>query len=257
GNGGMPIPDGVIVVTDKKITAVGPRANISVPQNARQINVAGKFIVPGLMDANVHLIPWPSWEYIEFLARYENNFEGLIEEAAQVALKHGFTTVFDSMGPAVPLMRVRDRITQGEVEGSRMFVAGDIVGFRAVFTTSEAIKSASRAFQARINALFEAGGGPELAWMTPEELKATMRKYVAQGVDFVKYGATGDGQPINSEIGQNAVLRFSSAQQRAMVEVVHEAGKIVQIYQTSAEALRIVLEVGNDMAQHCASTGPT
>jgi imidazolonepropionase-like amidohydrolase len=103
--------------------------------------------------------------------------------------------------------------------------------------------------------MFEAGGGPDLAWMSPEELKETMRKYVAQGVDFVKYGATGDGQPVNSEFGQNAVLRLSPAQQRAIVEAVHEAGKIVQTHQTSAESLRIALEVGVDMAQHCASTG--
>jgi imidazolonepropionase-like amidohydrolase len=255
GNGGAPISDGVIVITDKKITAIGAKGKVLIPQNARQVDLTGKFITPGLMDANVHLIPWPSWEYIEFLARYENNFEGIIEEADQIALKHGFTTVFDSMGPAIPLMHVRDRIQQGETEGSRLFIAGDIVGFRAVFTTPEAIKSASRAFQERINALFEAGGGPELGWMSPNEVKAAMRKYVAQGVDFVKYGATGDGQPVNSSSGQSAVLRFSPDQQRAIVEAVHEAGKIVQTHQTSAEALRIVVEVGNDMAQHCASTG--
>ena len=104
GNGGVPISDGTIVITDQKITAVGPRSSVKVPAGARTIDVSGKYIVPGLMDANVHLVPWPSWEYIEFLARYENNFEGIIEEAAQVALKHGFTTVFDSMGPLRPLM---------------------------------------------------------------------------------------------------------------------------------------------------------
>jgi len=256
GNGGGPIPDAVIVIANRKITAVGSRSSVSIPAGAQRMDASGKYIIPGLMDANVHLIPWPSWEYIEFLARYENNFEGIIEEAAQVALKHGFTTVFDSMGPLRPLMHVRDRIANGEIEGTRMYVAGDIVGFRAVFTTSEAMKSASKAFQARINDLFEAGGGPDLAWLPPAQVKEEMRKYVAQGVDFVKYGATGDGRPINSEIGQNAVLRFSPAQQRAMVEAVHEAGKIIQTHQTSAEAIRIVLEAGVDMAQHCASTGP-
>ncbi len=81
-----------------------------------------------------------------------------MKKPPQVALKHGFTTVFDSMGPGAPLMRVRDRIAAGEIEGPRIFVAGNIVGFRAVFTTVEAIESASQAFQDRINAMFEAGG---------------------------------------------------------------------------------------------------
>jgi hypothetical protein len=99
------------------------------------------------MDANVHLVPWPSWGYIEFLARYEDRFDAVITEAAQVALASGFTTVFDTMGPLDSLLTVRDRINAGQVARARMFVAGNIVGFRAVFTTREAMASASRAFQ--------------------------------------------------------------------------------------------------------------
>ena len=255
GNGGTPIADGVVLIEGRKIKAVGPASRVSIPKDAERVDVSGKYIVPGLMDANVHLVPWPSWTYIEFLARYENNFQGIAAEAAQIALKHGFTTVFDSMGPAIPEMVVRDRINRGEIEGARIFVAGDIVGFRAVFTTPESIASASKAFQARINAQFELNGGPDLAWMTSDQVHDEMVKYVAKGVDFVKYGATGDDPPLNSAVGQEAVLRFTPAQQRAMVEAVHAAGKIIQTHQTSAESLRIVVESGVDMAQHCAHTG--
>jgi imidazolonepropionase-like amidohydrolase len=255
GNGGKPIANGVVLIEGRKIKSIGPASRVSIPQEAQRIDVSGKYIVPGLMDANVHLVPWPSWTYIEFLARYENNFQGIAAEAAQIALKHGFTTVFDSMGPAIPEMAVRDRINRGELEGARIFVAGDIVGFRAVFTTPEAIASASKAFQARINAQFELNGGPDLAWMTPAQVHDQMVKYVARGVDFVKYGATGDDPPQNSAVGQEAVLRFTPAQQRAMVEAVHAAGKIIQTHQTSAESLRIIVESGVDMAQHCSYTG--
>lgn len=255
GNGGRPIVDGVVLIDGRKIKAVGPAGRVPIPAEAERIDVSGKYIVPGLMDANVHLVPWPSWTYIEFLARYENNLQGITAEAAQIALKHGFTSVFDSMGPAIPEMAVRDRINRGELEGARIFIAGDIVGFRAVFTTPESIASASKAFQARINAQFELNGGPDLAWMTPQQVHDEMVKYVAKGVDFVKYGATGDDPPVNSAVGQEAVLRFTPAQQRAMVEAVHAAGKIIQTHQTSAEALRIVVESGVDMAQHCAHTG--
>jgi imidazolonepropionase-like amidohydrolase len=255
GNGGRPIANGVVLIDGTRIKAVGAAGAVAIPRDAERIDVSGKYIVPGLMDANVHLVPWPSWTYIEFLARYENNFQGIAAEAAQIALKHGFTSVFDSMGPAIPEMAVRDRINRGEIPGTRIFVAGDIVGFRAVFTTPEARASASKAFQARINAQFELNGGPDLAWMTPEQVHDEMVKYVAKGVDFVKFGATGDDPPVDSIVGQEAVLRFTPAQQRAMVEAVHAAGKIIQTHQTSAEALRIVVESGVDMAQHCAHTG--
>lgn len=255
GNGGPPIPNAVVLIDGRTIKAVGPASRVSIPRGAERIDVSGKYIVPGLMDANVHLVPWPSWTYIEFLARYENNFQGIAAEAAQIALKHGFTAVFDSMGPAIPEMAVRDRINRGELVGPHVFIAGDIVGFRAVFTTPESIASASKAFQARINAQFELNGGPDLAWMTPQQVHDQMVKYVAHGVDFVKFGATGDDPPVNSGIGEEAVLRFTPAQMRAMVQAVHEAGRIIQTHQTDAEALRIVVESGVDMAQHCAHTG--
>jgi imidazolonepropionase-like amidohydrolase len=257
GNGGTPISNGAVLITGKKITAVGPASAVSIPQGARRIDVSGKYILPGLMDANVHLIPWPSWTYIEFMARYENNLDGIIEEGAQMALKHGFTTVFDTMGPLHPLMRVRDRINRGDIEGARMFVAGNIVGFRCVFTTMESMKSATKAFQDRMNALFELNVGPDLPWKTPEQIRTEITKYIALGVDFVKYGATGDGPPVNSEIGQEAVLRFSPAQQRAMIEAAHAAGKTINTHATSADALQVALEAGVDMAQHCNMTGPS
>jgi len=175
-------------------------------------------------------------------------------EGAQLALKHGVTSVFDSMGPADALILARDRINRGESEGARIFVAGNIAGFRAVFTTVESMKSASKAFQARINSRFELNGGPDLTQKSPEQIREEMRKYAAQ-VDFVKYGATGDGDQVNSEIGQGNILRFSPEQQRALVSAVHDEGKISQTHQGSAESLHIAVEVGNDMAQHCAHTG--
>src|SRR5262249_26097860 len=130
GTGAAAIPDAVIVIDGNKITAVGPRASVRVPAGARQIDAAGKYVIPGLMDANVHLVLGSA---IEFIVRYEGRYEDLIEEAAQVTLKNGLTTVFDSWGPLQPLLNVRDRIKRGEAVGSRMFVAGNIVGFSGPF----------------------------------------------------------------------------------------------------------------------------
>lgn len=256
GEGGKPLPSGVVLTDlEGKILATGAASAVPVPSGAAVVDLTGKWLLPGLMDANVHLLPWPSWTYIEFLARYEHRFEEVITEAAQVALAAGFTTVFDSMGPLDSLMAVRDRIASGQVPGARIYAAGNIVGFRAVFTTAESMACASRAFQRRINDRFEAGGGPEVCELPPRELYARMRDYVAQGADFVKYGATGDGDPVNSEIGQASVLRFSPDQQAAIVEAVHSLGKTVQTHTTSAESLHIAVSVGNDMGQHASFTG--
>ena len=255
GTGAPPISRGVVLVSGGRIVAVGGQREVPIPSEATVTSLDGRFVMPGLIDGNVHLVPWPTWSYIEFLARYEDRFDEIAVEGAQMALRAGITTVFDSMGPLDALIAARDRIDRGDAPGARMFVAGNIVGFRAVFTTPASMSAASRAFQRRINDRFEAGAGPDLPWKTPKQIYDQMSRYAASGVDFVKYGATGDGQPINSEIGQEAVLRFSPDQQRAIVEAVHDAGKVVQTHTTSAESLHIAVEVGNDIGQHASMTG--
>lgn len=252
---GAVTPQATVLVRDGRIIAAGSAASVPTPSDAAVIDVGGRHLLPGLMDGNVHLLPWPSWTYIEFLARYEDRFHEIIAEGAQLALKAGFTSVFDSMGPLDSLIRTRDDIRSGRIPGARLSVAGNIVGFRAVFVSPESMASASAAFQKRINDRFEANGGPDLCLLAPRDLFAAMTEYVDQGVDFVKYGATGDGSPLTSEIGQMNVLRFTPTQQRAIVDAVHARGLISQTHTTSAESLHIAVEAGNDMGQHAAFVG--
>jgi imidazolonepropionase-like amidohydrolase/cyclophilin family peptidyl-prolyl cis-trans isomerase len=242
------VTDAVIVIRAGRIEAIGPRSSVSIPSNARRIDAANRFLIPGLMDANVHLILDSS---IEFMARYEGRFEELIEEAAQISLRSGLTTVFDSWGPLQPLITARDRIARGEREGARMFVAGNIVGFSGPFgrdfnVTAETV--VTRPFLERINGLWEAGAGEEMLYMTPEGVRDVMRRYVAAGPDFVKYGASGHRD--------EDFLMFSPEAQRVIVEETHRAGIIAQTHTTSVESLRQAIEAGNDMLQHCSVTGP-
>src|SRR5882762_832836 len=130
GNGGAPLEDGVILIEGKRIVAVGNR-DTAIPQQAERISAGGKYIIPGLMNANVHLLQDIR---IESLAFYMGCYEELITEAAQVALANGLTTVFDTWGPRRFLMAVRDRIQAGETPGSRIFCAGNIVGFDGPFS---------------------------------------------------------------------------------------------------------------------------
>ena len=51
GHGGAPISSGVIVIDHGRITAIGDE-NIAIPAHARRIQAEGKYIIPGLMDAN-------------------------------------------------------------------------------------------------------------------------------------------------------------------------------------------------------------
>ena len=251
GTGGPPVDDAVIVIEGRRIAAVGRRDEIQVPDGARQIDATGRYVIPGLMDANVHLVLNSS---IEFLVRYEGRYEDPIEEAAQVCLKNGLTTVFDSWGPLQPLMNVRDRINRGETVGSRMFVAGNIVGLSGPLGrdfNAAAETTATKALVKRINWIWEENTGPDLLWMTPEQVRAEIRTYIARGIDFLKYAVSGHGS------GQGNFLMFSPETQRMIVEECHRAGIIVQTHTSSVDSLRQAIEARVDMLQHAALTHGT
>jgi imidazolonepropionase-like amidohydrolase/cyclophilin family peptidyl-prolyl cis-trans isomerase len=247
GTGARPVRDAVVVIEGERIAAAGRRGDVPVPPGAREIDATGKFIIPGLIDANVHLILGTS---IEFIVRHEGKYEDLIEEAAQVALKNGLTTVFDSWGPLQPLLNVRDRIKRGEALGSRMFVAGNIIGFSGPFGREfnrAAETTATKALVQRINGIWEENTGPELLSMTPDGVREEIRKYIARGIDFLKYGAS---------THNNRYLQFSPEAQRAIVEESHRAGIVAQTHTTNVMSLKHAIEARNDMLQHCDVSGP-
>ena len=55
GNGGTPIPDGVLLVRDGKVVAVGPKEDIPIPANVTRRDVSGKTIMPGIINAHGHV----------------------------------------------------------------------------------------------------------------------------------------------------------------------------------------------------------
>jgi len=55
GDGSAPIESGVLVVQDGRITAVGPKGNVTIPGGATHVNVTGRTIMPALVNAHVHI----------------------------------------------------------------------------------------------------------------------------------------------------------------------------------------------------------
>jgi imidazolonepropionase-like amidohydrolase len=54
GTGRNPIPDSVIIVSKNHIIAAGARATIPIPQDAQVVDLSGRWIIPGMIDAHVH-----------------------------------------------------------------------------------------------------------------------------------------------------------------------------------------------------------
>lgn len=108
GGGGPPRPDVVVVVRGGRIEAVTSRAGFTPPRNTTTVDVTGKWIVPGLIDAHAHVAPWA-------LARY---------------LAWGVTTVRDVHGTKDTILALRRRANLGAIASPRIFSAGAMIDGR-------------------------------------------------------------------------------------------------------------------------------
>jgi imidazolonepropionase-like amidohydrolase/Tol biopolymer transport system component len=112
-DGGV-IDDGVIVTEGNRIHAVGTRGNVEIPAAARPVDVSGKTIIPGLIDAHAHgpqgvaIIPQQNW-------------------AAYATLALGVTTVHDPSNDATEVFAASEMQRAGIILAPRIFSTGDIV----------------------------------------------------------------------------------------------------------------------------------
>ncbi len=251
--GDAPIANAVVLVRDGVIESVGPRSAISIPKDIQIVNTTGQWVTPGLIDTNVHLI---LTTVPEFFVKYEDRLVDVAIQSAQVGLKYGLTTMADSWGPLPPLLEARDRINRGEVPGSRVLIAGNIVGtggpFSSYFMRSWDPRGLSLryggwvhpAIQSRIDVLWEDDVGPSLLAMTPAEVGEAVRNYIAKGIDFLKVGVSAHG------IAPVEPMLFSEAAMRAMREVARELAVHFQTHTFTVESLRVAAELEPELLQH-------
>jgi imidazolonepropionase-like amidohydrolase len=134
GLGGAPIEDAIVVVEHGVITAVGPRASVTVPAGARTIDATGTTITPGLWDLHGHV------SQIEWAPAY---------------LAAGVTSVRDMGGEAAFLTAFRDALAAGRAVGPRLLLAGlvDADSDRALGAVAASTPEAGRAVVDRYHAM--------------------------------------------------------------------------------------------------------
>jgi len=107
GTGKPPVPNSAVLLVGDRITAVGPRSTVKIPDNARVIDITGKYLIPGLWDMHSHFYS------AEFGPTY---------------LAAGITTARDVGNDIEYGTMFRDSAKEGRGLGPRMFLAGYIDG---------------------------------------------------------------------------------------------------------------------------------
>jgi imidazolonepropionase-like amidohydrolase len=121
GTGAEAIVNGVVVVTDGRIRAVGPAADVTLPANTRVIDVSGKTIMPGLINAHGH---------VGGTLGLESGFYSRDNLLRQLSLygRYGVTTVVSLGDDEQEGFALRDEQLRSDLDYSRLFVAGDVIG---------------------------------------------------------------------------------------------------------------------------------
>ena len=243
GTGAPARPHMTVRVENGRIVAIAPGAKSAGAKT--RIEGSGRYLLPGFFDNNAHLTVYGQPARRDTSAKYGDRNEELALEFAQRTLKAGVTTLVDSYGVLPPSIIVRDRINRGEAFGSRLLLAGNILGWGGPFSiTFSLTKDADLSlFEEKWNDLLAQGMGEDLADMTPEELRVAMNGYLDKGVDVIKYGGT-------SHFMRPSLIGFSPRQQAVIVAEAHKRGKPVQTHATSSEGLRLAVEAGIDLIQH-------
>jgi imidazolonepropionase-like amidohydrolase len=115
-----PIDNGIIVVRDGRIVSVGPSAQASVPAGAERVSLAGKTVIPGVINAHGHVGNTVGLKQGVYSA--ENVQRDLRTYAA-----YGVTTVFSLGDDQEAGFKARDSQRTPTLDRARLFVAGPVL----------------------------------------------------------------------------------------------------------------------------------
>ncbi len=120
GNGANPIQNGVLLIRNGQVVAVGPKEKIEIPEIAVVQDVTGKFIMPGIINGHGHVGD------VQGIEPGHYSLQNLLDNLGLYA-RYGVTTVVSLGGDkkeAEPLRAIHDSIT---TQRARLFIAGEVI----------------------------------------------------------------------------------------------------------------------------------
>jgi imidazolonepropionase-like amidohydrolase len=203
GAGGVPKEDAVILIRNGHVEAVARVNEIPIPNGARRIDVVGKTIIPGLIDAHAHVERWAVPRYLAW----------------------GVTTVRDLHSPTDSGLALKNDCNLGAVLGPRMFTSGAMIdGAPATYPNATAVATAVEARRA-VDQRAVAGVDYVKVYtkITPELLRAIVSEAKTLRL------------PVAAHLGKTDALTAARA---GVVSIEHMAGVVQAASRTPAAYYR-------------------
>lgn len=230
---------GLLVVQGSTILAVGPGA--AIPAGARVIDLGDATLLPGFMDAHVHLSGEGSddWNQDQLDLMKQSIPEQALHTGmlARRTLRAGFTTVRDLGGEHQLAIGLAAAVAKGDVEGPRILAAGaglgatgghadDAAGFRPGLLAQESSEGV-------------ADGAPAL--------RAMVRRQLKLGATVIKLIATGG---VLSETDDVDTPQLTQEEVDAVVDEAHALRRKVAVHAHGDTGARRSVQAGCDSIEH-------
>jgi imidazolonepropionase-like amidohydrolase len=224
----------VILIKGDRITLVGPA--LAIPPAAQVIDLSAATVMPGMIDAHVHLFP------ADNLSESTRTIVGVAN--AQTDLNAGFTTVLDmdSRG-GFGTVDLRNAINRGLVVGPRMQVVGQSLNQRATVPYPSLFN--------RFIDRFTEDKNPNSPWLG----RAAVREAKLHGVDWVKIYTTQDfvGDEYDVWKPDGTLVNSPSMTEEEVMAIVDEAHRLglkVACHTYGGEGQLSCLKAGVDAPNH-------
>jgi imidazolonepropionase-like amidohydrolase len=237
GTGAAPVPDGVVVAENGRITFVGPVAQApKIPSDARQIDATGGSILPGLVEAHYHPTYFNVADLADLDIKYPVEYVTLLAAAnAKLALECGYTAA-RSGGSLHNIDVWLKRAIESDIHfGPRLAASGrEICGSGGLMDWNPDY------LQLGMQGLILLVNGAD-------EARAAARKLVKDGVEWIKTYPTGDAA---SDHADHHSLCMTFDEMAAVVSEAHNYKTKVTGHCRANEGIKNALRAGFDTLEH-------
>ena len=239
---GKIVSPGEVLIQDDRIVAAG--SSVDRPVNAQVIDLGDVTLMPGLIDAHVHLFLHPGAEDLQTVQESVPRRTILATLAAKDDLMAGFTAERDmgTEGAGSADSAVRDAINEGLIPGPRLRISGNAISILGGHEDANDFNPAQHILS---NATYANNS---------DEIVEVIRQQFKEGSDFVKMYETGE-ETIDDGVFSTP-YQYTEAQLKAAVEEAARVGKKVAVHAMGEPGTLYAAQAGVASIDHAAQLSP-